>query len=251
MIEPVSGTGLVLFGAGAWLADKLFGPSADALGKELQVYGSKRLTDIFGQAAMKLSQDEVNSLPPGFVLQFMQKASYSQDDELLTEAWANLLANSSREFENRYSLFVDILASMTNSEAQLLNILFAGKEMVDIKKASQSLEKFRTDIEARGSGAVSDVAEAMDHLDRLLAVEFPLPGKITLVGVPYNQDADGMHGIAFSDDALDSDADSLIRNRLVTKHSAHIGIVGQSPYFEAIVVTALGKEFLQACGDFR
>ena len=96
MVEPVSTSLLIGAGAG-WFANKVFGPSADALGQELKAYSSSRLGKIFKRAAERSKPEQVEALPPGFVVTFFQKASFSEDDESLTEMWANLLAQAATE----------------------------------------------------------------------------------------------------------------------------------------------------------
>src|SRR6476661_9180221 len=108
-------------GAAGWLADKLLGPSAQALGEQFKAYAGERLRKIFQRASEKVELDGVQALPPGFAMNFVQKASYSDDDENLTDMWANLLSSAAVNFKNRHSAYVEILSQMTASDARVLD----------------------------------------------------------------------------------------------------------------------------------
>jgi hypothetical protein len=126
MVEPVSTGAIILggsIGGGAWLADKLLGPSASALGDHLRLYAGARLSKILKRAEDKVQGEEVKSLPPGFAYLAFQKASFAEDDEALTEMWANLLINASASFSGRHTLFADILSQITGLDAKTLDDL--------------------------------------------------------------------------------------------------------------------------------
>ncbi|WP_252257577.1 Abi-alpha family protein [Erythrobacter aurantius] len=126
MVEPVISTGAALVGVSAWFLNKLFGPSADAIGEEIKKYGSDRLEKIFKRAEEKMKNGDVNSLPPGFAGLLIQKASFSEDSSILTDLWAGLISSASKNFSNRHSLYLDILSQISSEDAENLLKLYKG-----------------------------------------------------------------------------------------------------------------------------
>ncbi len=118
-MEPIITTGAALVGASAWFLDRILGPSADALGEQLRIFSSERLAAIFSRAE-EIAGEELHALPPGFVVQLVRKASFSEDDDNLTEMWARLLANAASGFQTHHAIFVDILSQISGQEAQIL-----------------------------------------------------------------------------------------------------------------------------------
>jgi hypothetical protein len=248
LVEPVSGTGVVLFGAGAWLANKLFGPSADALGKELQTYGSNRLTKIFNRAQSKLSPDEVRPLPPGFALQLMQRASFSEEDEGLTEAWANLLANASRKFDSRFSSFVEILSQLSAFDAMVLSKLVP--EETFYHPSTSMPVNLRLEIKLKLASdlkSISDTKEdAENEFARLMKVDLGWPGRVTAARVHYR---DGQDIRPISGGVSDQFAsfDNLVRLGLVSRFDLDISMKPYETGLEGVLVTMLGIGFIQTC----
>ena len=99
---------LVGSGAAGWVVDKLLGPSASALGEQIKVYGTGRFRSVVSVFATKAEtrQHDLQALPPGFAYQFFQKASFSEDDEFITECWANLLLSAATEYAPRLKIAV-------------------------------------------------------------------------------------------------------------------------------------------------
>lgn len=248
MVEPVSGAGIVLFGAGAWLAGRLFGPSADALGKELQIYGSNRLKKIFDRAQTKLLPHEVTPLPPGFALQFMQRASFSEDDDALTEAWANLLANASRKFDSRFTSFVEILSQLSAFDALVLSKLVPEDIYYD---ASQSMPvnlrmelKLKLANEIRSTSDSKEAAE--EEFARLMQVDLGWPGRVTAARVHY-KNSDGTFPMSGGVPDQFASFDNLVRLGLLGRFDIDISIKPYETGVEGVIVTMLGIGFTQTC----
>lgn len=118
MVEPVT-TG-VLLGAG-WFANKLLGPSADALGEQLKIYASSRLEKIFKRTEDINSDSLVYPLPTVFAHLAIEQASISDDADNITEMWANLLANTGNGRTAPNLLFVEILSKLNSADVELLD----------------------------------------------------------------------------------------------------------------------------------
>lgn len=111
-------------GAGGWLADKLLGPSFDALGEQFRAFAGNRLRTIFDKAEKQVEVEKIGALPPGFALMFVQKASFSDESDHVSDLWAGLLADAARGVESRHSVFVDILSQIGPDEAKILDEIF-------------------------------------------------------------------------------------------------------------------------------
>ena len=120
MVEPLSTTALV--GAG-WFASKVLGPSADELGSQLRAFVNARLRSIFEKAERKVDRNKVSALSPGFLYNFAQKASFSDESPEITEMWASLLASASEGQNYHHSIFTDILTQIGFGEAKILQDL--------------------------------------------------------------------------------------------------------------------------------
>jgi Abortive infection alpha len=246
MVEPIS-TGAALVAVGGWFANKLLGPTADALGEQIKVFASARLTAILKRTEQLTIDEVLHPLPPGFALQYVQKASISEEDEALTEAWANLLANASRKFDSRYNLFVDMLSLMTASEAHFFASLF---EISTLPHAIENVQRLSGFIEANYpsvGGPFEFVGSVIDHIR---SVPLGFRGAVRRISMPYNniETASHPYGIEVWNHDRDAEIDALIRNGLLREFS----INGDKPYDKpgvmGVVVTALGEQFYAACG---
>lgn len=110
-------------GVAGWFADKVFGPSAERLGDNLLVYLESRMPTIFARAA-KIAQDEgldPQPIAPGLLTRLIVDASMSEDDEEITEWWANLILDASLAGSNRHAVLSDMMAIIGPKEAQFLD----------------------------------------------------------------------------------------------------------------------------------
>jgi hypothetical protein len=245
-MEPISTA--VLAGGSAWLADKLLGPSADALGRELQLYGTSRLKKIFGQAETKIDLNDVAPLPPGFMLQFIQKASYSEDDDALTDAWSSLLANSAIRFNARHSAYVDILSQLNAFDAKQLSALVSedsAHNPSDSKPVNLKLEtKMRLAESLKTTSQTK--SEAEDEFARLMKLDLGWPGRITSVRIHFK---DGTESRPMSGGVPDQFAsfDNLSRLGLIERFDIDVSMKPYETGLEGVLVTMLGIGFVQAC----
>ncbi len=245
MVEPFS-TGLAL-GAG-WFANKLFGPSADALGDALKNYGSSRLGKIFNRAAGKTNPEQVQALPPGFVMTFFQKASFSEDDDSLTEMWANLLAQAATDFTNRHAAYVEILSELTAFDAMTI----AGLVPEDTPYFPQMLAPVNLKVELRLKVAkemrnISDTQEeAQTEFQRLMGLKFDWPGRITAARIHY-RDGDATRPITGGVPDQFASFDNLSRLGLLEKFDLNNSMTPYETAIEGVLITMLGIGFIQTC----
>jgi hypothetical protein len=249
MVEPIS-TGAAVVAVGGWFANKLLGPTADALGEQLKIYAGARLTKIFSRAE-QLGKDEVlNPLPPAFAYLALQKASFSEDSDVITNMWAALLLGAGRTFKSRHATFVDILSAMTSNDAKLLNLICSGFENgIEIDDVARLTQYFQ------GHYSLGSMDRECAATTALQIMQIPLgfPGYVLSAGVPYHiyGDKNVKHAdhIEYQHSAFEEEADALVRHGLVKQFRIVLGDPYVNPHVEGIVLTKLGAEFFRACGD--
>lgn len=166
-------------GAAGWAADKLLGPSVGAVGEQINLYLSSRLTKILDAIGKREGeQGNLQPLPPGFLVTAFQKASVSEDDPDITEMWANLLIAAGSEFESRQMIFADILSQFGGAEARLLREIWKrfAPDTADIDNWEQSYlsEALESDSLPEGphdnSFAGELASDIHEHVSRNFAV---------------------------------------------------------------------------------
>jgi hypothetical protein len=256
MVEPVSTAGVALFGAGAWFASKLFGPSAEELGNQLKVFASARLTKILGRAEQVSSGKVSKALPPGFSYIFIQKASFSEDTEIITDMWAHLLVSASDGYSNRHLNFVDILSELGEREAVLLNEIAVPADgpweaTLTWTRRSHLRRKLAREFPAvceRGDPSEDElIAIARERMDRLFKANLMWSGRVTAVQYPYSDIDMKIVGNITTGLDVNSSYDILVRQRLLEPFSFDLSQSYSSPYIEGFFLTELGGEFVMAC----
>lgn len=120
------GTELTLMGAGAasavWFASKIFGPSVDGLGQSLKVYLTDRWSKISARAGQIAQEQSISPEPinPGLLTRMIMDASSSNDDQSITDWWANLILDASIGSSNKHTVFSDMMSMLGPIEAHCL-----------------------------------------------------------------------------------------------------------------------------------
>lgn len=235
-------------GAGTWVADKLLGPSFNALGEQIRAFAGDRLHKIFNRVAQKTGPEKLHELPPGFAFQFIHKASFSEDAEELTEMWANLLVDAGTDFKSKHSLFADILSQLGPDDARALDRLvpsdyelnYPAIVPVNIRSSIRSSLEY----EARTDSLDQTAAEQVTT--KLNVFKPYWPSRITNVSVPWKDGTNpvqwygGGSGVTVSEEIL-------IRQQLVDRFHFDLQITMPPISVEGILVTGLGLEFLFVC----
>lgn len=234
-------------GVSTWVADKLFGPSFDALGEQLRAYASERITEILKKFQGQNDPNDLNTLPPGFAIQFFQKASFSEDDDRLTAAWASLLSSASRRFENRHMLFADILSVMSASDAKFFDSVFL---VSDEGEAVEGVQRLSGYLESHYSHVGGPLDSAVAMVDQIRSIPIGFPCAFRLITVPYS---DYSTNLRHSDHVYvwrsksETEIDALVRNGLLREFSINLESPYHRPGIEGVVVTSLGIEFHKIC----
>ena len=250
MVEPLSTTALV--GAG-WFANKVFGPSADELGTQLRAFVNTKLRAIVERAERKVDPKNVGALSPGFIYNFSQKASFSDDDPQITEMWASLLASASEGQNYHHSIFTDILTQIGSGEAQILQDLCPNPHDIHLGKFPPDdlrrhlYYKFKGQWD--GHALSSEAAKARS--DELLKFDFGWPVRVRMASYPEKYE-DEKYGSASATLLAqrghnDFSIDVLCRQRVldVFEFDAQPGWL--SPMMDGYMITLLGLEFMKAC----
>jgi hypothetical protein len=128
----------------------LLGPAAGELGQLLadQVrFARWRAALAIVERAKKISDDKGLSrktVPIRFIVPFLEKASLQDGDNGLAEMWSALLARAQDQYEDRYIGYIDILNTLSPSEANILNTMWksAGRDIFSAWSMGAPMEHF-------------------------------------------------------------------------------------------------------------
>jgi hypothetical protein len=105
----------------------VFGPAAGEFGEYLadkvRFHRYRSLEKILAKAVGPGVRPP--KIPPfKFLVPFFEQASLEEDDDdVIIDIWAKLLADAAREFSSRHMIFLRLVKEITSQEAQLLNDL--------------------------------------------------------------------------------------------------------------------------------
>jgi len=251
MVDPIATPAAVVL-ASSWFANKLLGPAADTAGQALGSYVNSRIGKIFKRAEQIATPEQVGDLPIGFVALAVQKASFSEDSELLTDMWARLLVDASQSLTHRHSLFADILSQIGTEGARLLNDIWSrsGRSRIvggNVALNEQLYARFRDTL----NWAELNEESAMAHANALLRVNVGWPVWATRASYTFrkpgpNPAATGTSRVQGPDLDLFV-VDSLAREKLVEQFSFDFQPGWASPQLSGVYMTMMGVEFIIAC----
>lgn len=251
-MEPVSASTALLFGAG-WFANKILGPSADALGNELRSFVSERTHRLVNSAEKKADPERATALPPPFFYNFAQKAAFSEDSNEINEMWSSLLADASESQNNRHSLFADILSRLSAEEAIFLRDFCGERSLTMAQQVVRSdIQRYLESDFYRNDGSVAQGSdEAHCLLEKVRANDFGWPVRFTNAQIPFRE-AGGHDGISAlttlkSGDDIGFAFELLVRERLIDLFDFSFSTAKQPVKFEGFLLTHIGAEFYRVC----
>jgi hypothetical protein len=246
-------------GGALWFADKVLGPSAEALGENLKAYLAERWRSIALRAGEIAAASDVHPQPirPGLLTRMIMDASFSDEDSTITEWWANLFVDASQKSSNKHAVFADMMALFGPAEASCLD------EFVDAFSFAD--EWFFSKLIANDIIEVT-FEEAVNHAARKEALEDKSPSP--LGGFPL----DGATWPMIATEWLMPSKDETARlmaghNEWYFRNSIAVGILERSAvlkpvrvvqsvfggtiWVKGLVLSALGFEFYGACRGYR
>lgn len=241
--QIVAGTGAL-----AWVADKLLGPSAEAVGDQIKIYASARVEAIFARIAQKRSADQLASIPPAFAVAAIQRASISDDDTQITEMWANLLIAASEQFESRMTVYADILSQIGPNEARLLRDTALRHDLRGAGNVDNLEINLRIRLNAlklKGTLNFDDANDAVEFIRRVFD-DLPVVFERLVIAVGGNEGQSvGLIEKAKTVSCLVLERQNLFK-KLTFEYNA--GAIGPSLMkADLFVPTDLGLDFLSVC----
>jgi hypothetical protein len=248
--EPIS-LGLAI-GGGAWLADKVLGPSAEGMGEQLKAYAGDRLRKIFNRAEDKTDPELVRPLPPGFAMIFVQRASSSEDDPQLTEMWANLLKSAATSFSSRHTAYAEILSQLTPFDVSELSSFIDEQIPITpdgdrhVNRVVQLKRHVVTELNNVTRSSIKH-SESQEKFNELLNITTDWPMRVTQANLAF-ENLDGSIGsITGGRASMFDSVDNLVRLGLLERFSVSNST---DPYLIAVegyFATGLGVSFVQTC----
>jgi hypothetical protein len=259
MAEIIS-TGAALVGGAAWFADKLFGPSAEALGGSLKVHLQARIPNIFSVAERKASPANLHPVAPGLLSRMIVDASFSEENEEVTDWWANLFiqAASGHCETNRQAVFSDIMAMLGPTEVRVL------KDLVDYYRLQIGHLTPADRSQARAAGMLLQErllesiirkfpleGDAVEDVHKHLAdPKIPLPVRTSAWALPEKTDAGTIWSLTterwFISNQLEIEI--LERARVFRFVRVDVPLMGKfDSWIDLVGLTELGIQFFEVC----
>ena len=254
-------TGAALVGTGAWFADKIFGPGADAIGGQLKAYLQARLPAIFGLAEAKARELDVELQPiqPGLLARMIMDASFSNDSSEITEWWANLFVSASHAGTNKHAVFSDMMAVLGPKEAECLTAFMTSFDFARTEPwFKNSMATMRGSIDLMRDQAISGwVGETPIAHDRLQSVylnltggQLPWPMRPISWSLPMKDQNDNYMPLRQTNPWYAENREAveiLERTRILKFSKVTLPVMGATAWVDTVEITSLGAEFYASC----
>lgn len=159
-IVATGGTALVLD-----LLRRMLGPAADRLGDLLseKIYRRENLIKIFEKTDRNLREagQPVNAVPLRLLIPIIETCSV-EDNEILQEMWAGLLATASKETDSMSPSFIETLKQLTPDEARALQRWWTDKVRPALAKLRR--EGAEMDFKLRGMRRQKGLPDKVESL---------------------------------------------------------------------------------------
>ncbi|WP_417611746.1 Abi-alpha family protein [Parasphingorhabdus sp.] len=259
MVEPVSTAALVGLG---WFANKVFGPSADAIGGGLKAHLESRVPAIFNRAETlaKEGNIQIGPIKPGLLTKMIIDASFSEENDGITQWWANLFVSAgSRQVEtNVQAVFSDIMAMIGPNEANVLEEFVAYyRQQVEHLPASEraAARKLGPLVQDRLLNRVIEKFPLTGDNINFVHQHFenpniPVPIRTYAWAIPEDKGNGLVWGMTtkkwYSDNRLSIEI--LERSRIFKFVRVSIPLMANQPaWVDLVALTDIGIEFYQAC----
>jgi hypothetical protein len=256
MVEIVT-TGAALVGASSWFLNKVLGPSAEELGARLRIYAAARLDKILYRAEQKAASEglQINAVPPAFAIKFYQESSLSDDDDILTEMWANLLLEASSNFSYRHRLYVSILAQIGREEAKFLDSIVSSKYYDDLSlylRPFNATGLLREAVFRDWCYPSPDEGTALTTYQEIVGQSLPYPGAVLAAEWGF-YDQQHVFKRFSAGGVRDQIAIDILTRQGLVEHFHFTKTTRTSipsAMIEGVLATSLGVEFVLTCRGF-
>jgi hypothetical protein len=233
---------------GGYAAAKFFEPILKRMGESTADFVTARVRKVFRRADEIRPTGEPIELEPGFLRLFVERVSYSTDDDDLTERWANLLADAALAFSNKHVNYVDILSQLGPLEVSILDQITAGRERTLSQPPNNIFPVIRAALATRIRDHGFSKESASIACQTLFDTDLPWPGVVVGADVPYQEDGTSEYVAGGIHRGWDSVAiDILVRQRLLEGHRMSLQSSIPSATAQLLLVTGLGLGFVRAC----
>lgn len=183
-----------------------------------------------------------NNVPIKFIVPFLEKASLQDDDGHLSEMWSALLAKARDDYKDRYVSYVDILNTLSPTEAAILSTMWSSADEEIFSAWSMGAPMAHLEPYLN----YSPVAGASLNFDReVLAQDFTTKGSI--VYFFHEDDVPNMNELNFRDMTVFVDLSHLQSLGLISILWAAVSTPKHRHFVAIACLTPMGYDFLDAC----
>ena len=183
-----------------------------------------------------------NSVPTKFLVPFLEKASLQDDDGLLSEMWSTLLAKARDDYKDRYVSYVDVLNTLSPTEASILNAMWSSAD--DEIFSAWSMGAPMAYLESHLN--YSPVGGASLSFDReVTAQDLTTAGSI--VYFFHEDDVPNMNELNFRDMTEFVDLSHMQSLGLISVLWAAVSTPKHRHFAAVACLTPMGYDFLEAC----
>jgi hypothetical protein len=243
-------TSAAAIGVAGYLGGELFKPTLEAMGGSVRDFLTARVRKVFTRTEEKISASDLGPpVPPGFLALFIQRASFAEDEDEITELWANLLADAAGAFSNKHVNYVDILSQLGPAEVGLLNQLVGQDHAWGHDRPSNLHSSVGILLGNEIAAGARTPEEATAAVSRVLQAKPYWPGAVLSAEMPYSSGNDVATAVGGSgrQDWETIAIDILIRQRLLEEVTVELRAWEPPPRARVILVTSLGMDFVQVC----
>ena len=261
-LTPLSAGGVGLF-------RRLFGPAASELGEVLadrvRLYRATNLNRMLAKAEQKIATANVAELPLRFSIPLIEHASI-EDDPILSDMWASLLADASKGVRDEHHLILKVLSNLTPNSAALLAFLVGDFHTAETWYDEldwefdwlQDLEKYvKDEVEPylyykAWEGEHSDLAQKLFEFEHdkpywVFKMDLPLVMPDAAQAIDAGADPEEYGEVVMSSSVEDSSLQILHREQLVERRKGSIKLKHCTLKFSYVAATALGVELVKTC----